>query len=118
MIIGIGTDIIEISRVEESLHNNRFMNKVYSKQEQNLIKNNVVVAAGNFAGKEAIAKAIGTGFRNFYPREIEILREKSGKPIVNIKGELIQICTDRGIKRIEVSISHCREYAVGYAICY
>jgi holo-[acyl-carrier-protein] synthase len=72
--------------------------------------------AGNFAGKEAVSKALGTGFKGFYPIDIEILRTKLGTPYVILYGKALKISKEMGIQNIHISISHCKEYAIAYAV--
>ena len=73
MIIGIGTDIIEISRIQKAVENKSFLSKIYTKSEQQLFHNcNYETLAGNFAAKEAVVKAMGTGF-NFKTRKWQAL---------------------------------------------
>ena len=83
-IIGVGTDIVEVGRVLKSCEKHSFLNKYYTEAERELIKRRKSCAATNFAGKEAVAKAFGTGFLNCMPEDIEILRDEKGKPYVNL----------------------------------
>ena len=103
--IKIGTDIIEISRIEKAIKKINFLERIYTKAEIELInKKGVATAACNFAGKEAIAKALGTGFLGINPKNIEILRNPSGEPYV------------KGRKDIKISLSHCKEYAIAMIV--
>ena len=74
------------------------------------------IRLGNFAAKEAISKAIGTGIRGFKLKDIEILRDELGKPIVNTYNNLSKICIKYNIKEIKVSISHSENYAVANSL--
>lgn len=117
-IVGLGNDIIEISRIEKALENLRFKEKVYTHKEREIIDkkgNSVQSYAGRFSAKEAIAKALGTGVRKFNLTDIEILNDELGKPFVKFYGELEKI--SKGY-RVELSISHCKEYATAVAIIY
>lgn len=118
MILGIGTDIIEIERIEKAiLKNERFIEKVFSKEEIDMFKRrnmNIEVIAGNFAAKEAISKAIGTGIRNFSLNEIEVLRDELGKPIVKLSKNIEEIIKKK--YRFNISISHNKTTAVSFAI--
>lgn len=120
MVIGIGTDIIEIKRIEDAIKMNpRFIKKCFTKKEQELFrmkKNNFQTIAGNFAAKEAVSKAIGTGFSRFELRDIEILRDEKGKPCVFVHHNAKEILDQLRISEILISISHCSEYAVAYAL--
>lgn len=119
MIIGIGIDIIEISRIEKVMkRTHSFLEKSFTKGEIeyfNLkgLKGNTV--AGNFAAKEAISKALGTGFRGFGLKDIEVLRDEMGKPIVNLSNKIYGIL-DIGEFNIHVSISHNNDNAIAYAV--
>lgn len=119
-IYGVGIDIVEIHRIENAINKNkRFLNKIFTEKEieyfksKNLNKNTI---SGNFAGKEAISKAIGTGIRNYNFKDIEILRDDKGKPFVNVHNNLINICEELKIKEILISISHSKDYAVANAV--
>lgn len=118
MIIGIGTDIIEIERIEQAINKNKgFINKVFTVNEINMFKEKNMrseVIAGNFAAKEAISKAIGTGFRGFSFIDIEVLRDELGKPIVYLSKNMDNIIN--GEYRINISISHDRTSAIAFAI--
>ena len=99
MIFGIGTDLIEIARVERAWEKESFRNRVFTEQEKQLIAERSQRAAGNFAVKEAVVKAFGTGFGKIAPGEIEVLREVSGKPYVVLYGEAEAFRTANGITR-------------------
>ena len=80
--------------------------------------NSVQTIAGNFAAKEAISKSLGLGIRGYNFRDIEILRDDLGKPIVKTYNNLEQICINYSVLEIKVSISHGRDYAVANAIAF
>ena len=119
-ILEIGVDIIEIHRIKEILEKNpRFLEKMFTSEEIEYFKKKNFKAetiAGNFAAKEAISKSIGTGIRKFKLRDIEVLRNELGKPIVKTYNNFNQICIDYNVLEIKVSISHCRDYVVANAI--
>ncbi len=116
MIKGIGTDIIEIQRIMKTIEKQSFLDKIFTAQEQRLYHNvNPQTLAGNFAAKEAVAKAFGTGFRGCSPVEIEVLRDNKGKPYVNLYGGAQDILNSIG-GRISVSISHNEKNAVAFAV--
>ena len=118
-IYGIGTDIIEISRIEKAINRTKlFKEKVYTEKEIEHIekkKNPYASYAGRFAAKEAISKALGTGVRDFLLKDIEVLNDELGKPIVYLYNEIKKLA--EGLK-IQISISHSREYAVSTVILY
>ena len=115
-ILDIGVDIIEIYRIKELIDkNNRFLEKVFTVKEIEYFESKGLRAetiAGNFAAKEAISKSIGTGIRKFNLKDIEVLRNDLGKPIVKTYNNFNQICIDYNISEIKVSISHCKDYAI------
>lgn len=120
MINGIGVDIIEISRIKRAIERNaNFINKMFSKNEIEYLQSRNMRAesvAGRFAAKEAVAKALGTGFRGFDFKDIEIDTTTLGKPIVLLKGKAKKMDKRWGKYKIHLSISHSRENAIAYAI--
>lgn len=119
-ILGIGIDIVEIERIENILKNKkRFLNKIFTDEEIKYFESKNFRAetiAGNFSAKEAISKAFGTGIKNFNFDDIEVLRDKNGKPIVKTYNNLRQMCIDYNVLEIQVSISHSENYAVANAM--
>lgn len=116
MIAGIGTDIVSIGRVTKACGRSSFWNRVYTAREQELIGENMSRAAGNFAVKEAVVKAFGTGFGKIQPVQVEVLRDAVGKPYVNLYGAARQQAETMGIGGILVSISNEKEYALAFAV--
>ena len=118
MILGIGTDIIEILRIEEAINNNsKFLDKLFTEKEIQMFKKRKMkseVIAGNFSAKEAISKSLGTGIRGFSFKDIEILRDELGKPIVYLN-ENIERIIGRSYK-INLSISHNNTSAIAFAV--
>ena len=89
MIIGIGTDIVEVARFQEMEENARFLQRVYSPQEIEMFRQrkfNPQVLAGNFAAKEALLKAYGMGLGDIPMGKISVLRRESGQPYIVIDG--------------------------------
>lgn len=124
MIIGIGIDIIEIERVEQAIQKNRsFINKLFTEKEITYFNNrsmNSEVIAGNFAAKEAVSKALGTGIRGFSFKDIEVLRNQLGKPEVTLyngaKTIGNELVGDNKSLKIHLSISHNNSSAIAYAV--
>lgn len=116
MIYGIGTDLIEVERVKKAYEKESFRKKIYTEQEQQLIADNAQRAAGNFAVKESVVKAFGTGFRGISAADIEVLRDTLGKPYVILHGPAKEHAENAGIRQVHVSISNTKEYAVGYVV--
>lgn len=120
VIVGIGTDIVEISRIEKSIKkNNKFIERLFSDSEIKMFKekeSGPATIAANFAGKEAVLKVFGTGMRGLKWSEISILREESGKPVVMLEGSALEISKECGIDNIMITLSHSKEYAIAYAL--
>lgn len=116
MIAGIGTDLVEIQRVEEMLYRGRHLSRIFTTTELVSAKENATTLAGNFAVKEAVSKVFGTGFFGMEPYEIEVLRDKMGAPYVKLYGKAEEIAKDKKITKIHVSITNTKELAQAFAI--
>jgi holo-[acyl-carrier protein] synthase len=120
LIIGTGIDIIEIDRVQKAINRSRkFVIKFFSVAEKEYFtsrNNRSEVIAANFAAKEAFAKAIGTGVRDFSLSDVEVLRDQMGKPYIRLNNNALSIANNNGVVNIHVSISHCKHYAVAYVV--
>ena len=122
MVIGIGIDIIEIERIKESVdsYGDQFLNKVYTPLELQycLSKNNKYQhLAARFAAKEAIYKALSTGWmKDLSWQDMEIINAPNGMPTVKLKGNLENfLSADQNLK---ISMSHSRDYVACVAIIY
>ena len=122
MIIGLGTDIVEIVRIGEMIdrHGESFLNRIYTEEEIRYCqkrKHCNEALAGRWAAKEAIMKVLGTGFvRGIGWQDIEVLAEKNGKPYVKMQGGAGEHAKQIGIDEVLITISHCRTYATATAI--
>ena len=116
MIIGVGTDLVEIKRMKKACEKEAFLVRVYTEEERRQAGKQLSRLAGNFAVKEAVAKVFGTGFRSFGPGEIEVLRDSLGKPYVELYGGARELAGKLGITSIHVSITNTEEYALAYAV--
>lgn len=116
MIIGIGTDIIEINRIEKAINRGLFLDRVFTEIEREYLdKKRAESAAGYFAAKEAVSKALGTGIKGFTFKDIEI-QKNNGAPFVVLYGGAKDTAKKLGIKKIHLSISHSRDYATAVAV--
>ena len=109
-----GVDIIEISRIKASLarFGDRFLHRVYTPLEVAFCRGRASELAARFAGKEAVMKALGTGAHGVAWREIEILPNHRGKPLVYLHGRA-QVRAERiALQSIDISLSHSRQLAV------
>ena len=117
MIVGIGIDIVETSRIEKMIgdHSQRFLHRIFTKEEQisgQKRKNASQFFAGRWAVKEAFAKALGSGIgEECQWLEIEVLNDQNGKPEVALIGKTKAHIKKRKITSIQVSISHEKRYA-------
>ena len=122
MIVGLGTDIIEIVRIGQMIerHGELFLNRIYTEEEVRYCsrrKESYQHFAGRWAAKEAVMKALGTGFiRGIRWQDIGVYSQKSGRPIVQLKGGAADLSEKMGIEEILLTISHCRTYATATAI--
>lgn len=119
MIFGIGIDLVEIDRIETVLNRkgSRLIDKILSEKEKELYlsqgNRGIEFLAGRFAGKEAVAKALGTGInKQLTWKNIEILNMNSGKPFVNISSDYWK---DRDFI-YHISISHVKKIAMAEVI--
>ena len=115
MILGVGTDIVQIARIQKAIENPRFFERVYTVREREIMRNFCPErlwehAAGLFSAKEAVAKAFGTGFVGFGFSDIEILPDEMGRPVVHLHENACR----KG--RIHVSIAHSSTDATAFAI--
>lgn len=121
-IIGIGTDITECLRIARMIerHGELFINRVYTAEETRYCQNRKQSTqhfAGRWAAKEAILKALGTGWRRGISWcDIEIRNEPGGRPTVGLRGGVKDLVERLGVAEILVSISHCHTHATAYAI--
>ena len=119
MIKGTGIDMTEVERIKKNLDNDKFINKIYSLNEIEYLKTrkfNAQTAAGLFAAKEAVSKCLGTGFSNFGPCHIEILKDEFGKPYVNLTDNALKRAEELKINNIQLSITHTSEYATAFCV--
>jgi holo-[acyl-carrier protein] synthase len=120
-IIGIGTDIIEVERIERMIqrHGDMFLQRVYTATEIAYCSPRKAFAqhyAGRWAAKEAVLKTLGTGWaRGIQWTDIELVNRPGGKPEIALHGAGAAVAGGLGITEIQISISHCQAYAVAFA---
>lgn len=117
-MVNIGIDIIEIERINKAMEKKNFLKRIFTESEiEYIIKkgNKAETVAGLFAAKEAVSKVLGTGISKISWTDIEVQHEKSGKPTIELKNNAKIIALDNGIKKVMISISHCKTYAVANA---
>jgi len=121
-IVGIGTDIVECLRIAQMIerHGELFLTRVYTQLEIGYCSSRKAATqhySGRWAAKEAVLKAMGTGWSNGISwRDIEVRNDESGKPKIALGGGARDTCEKMGIHEMFISISHCRSHATAYAI--
>ncbi|OFI07512.1 holo-[acyl-carrier-protein] synthase [Clostridium acetireducens DSM 10703] len=119
MIAGIGVDIVDINRIRKAMEkNHNFVLKILNNIENTkpYTKNKYEFIAARFAAKEAVAKALGTGFVGFSFKDIIIKNNSSGMPYIILEGQAKKLAEKYGYYKIHLSISHERDYAIAYVI--
>jgi holo-[acyl-carrier protein] synthase len=122
VILGIGTDIIEVGRIRESYERfgDRFLQRVLRPAEVAYCLSHKLPAphlAVRFAAKEAISKAFGTGIgRHLGWQDMEILRKESGEPYVVLHDSGVRLLQERGAAKVHISLSHTQTYATAVAL--
>ncbi len=122
MIIGLGVDIAEVERVRGAIerHGETFLRRIYTPEERaycEKFRNKYERYAGRFAVKEAAMKALGTGWRRGIRwTDIEVTRQKGGRPSLELRGAARQIAEELGVKHIAVSITHTANQAFAQVI--
>ena len=116
--IAVGIDIIEIDRIERSLmeFGQRFLDRIYTPAEQAKFGNRVNELAGRFAVKEATSKVLGTGIRGIRWREMEVLTNRRGKPVLILHGGASKRAELLGLNDFSVSITHSRTDAMAIVV--
>lgn len=121
-IVGIGTDIIEVPRIALMIqkHGELFVRRVYTTHEIEYCSQRKAANqhfAGRWAAKEAVLKALGTGWsKGVQWTDIEVHNDTGGRPKIRLAGAARDLCQQREIGEILITISHCRTFAVAYAV--
>jgi holo-[acyl-carrier protein] synthase len=110
----IGIDIVEIARLDKAIarRGEGFLRRVYTDSELRLYRNKLSSLAARFAAKEAVIKALGKPTTGASLKEIEILSDPTGKPVVNLHGKAQSQAQDLGLNKLAISLSHSKEYAI------
>jgi holo-[acyl-carrier protein] synthase len=117
MIHGIGTDLVEVSRIERILKKwgDRFLQRVYANDEIEYCSNKAFPAihfAARFAAKESFLKSLGMGLgMGVNLREIEVSNDELGSPVLKVNKKIGNILDNLGVNAVHVSMTHTREHA-------
>lgn len=116
--ISCGVDLIEISRIKRALERRRFRERIFTAQERAQLHSKQPQSwAGRFAAKEAVMKALGTGWSQGVGfDQIEVVTLDSGRPVVNLHGRALEVSRALGVSDLLVSISHSRDYAIAMVV--
>jgi len=118
-VLGIGVDMVEIGRIERALaRHEKFASRLFSSRERERCLDCAHPArrfAACFAAKEAASKAMGTGIRGFSWREMELLADDKGRPVLHLSGRAREVASRMGIREIMVSVTHTRDAALAVA---
>lgn len=122
MVVGLGTDLMEIERIAQSIarFGDRFLQRVFTQREIEYCqrkKNAAESFAARFAAKEAGAKALGTGISyGISWLELEVAREPGGRPRLDLWGRAAERARDLGVANISLSLTHSKEVALAVVV--
>lgn len=121
MILGVGTDLVQRARIEQSLERwgERFARRILSPQELVIFSKHhqpTAYLAKRFAGKEAASKALGTGIGQISWQEISIVNDAAGSPMVELSGAALSLFEARGARHIHVSLTDEKAYALAFVV--
>lgn len=118
MILGLGTDIVEVERFREALarHGQRILRRLFTAEELRVCAGAEHRLAARFAAKEALLKALGTGLRAVSWQEMGVLPDDLGAPRFQVTGRVKTALEEMGVERVHVSLSHSRRYAVAQVV--
>jgi holo-[acyl-carrier protein] synthase len=121
-VLGIGTDIVECLRIAQMIerHGELFITRIYTQHEIEYCSSRKASTqhyAGRWAAKEAVLKAMGTGWaRGIHWRDIEVRNDVGGRPRIALGGGARGVCERLGTAQMLISISHCRTHATAFAL--
>lgn len=116
--VAVGLDVIEIERIAQIVeqHGDRFLRRIYTERERERYATRVPELAARFAAKEATSKALGTGIRGLTWRDMEILSNRRGKPILVLHGGAAERAAALGLVHFDVSLTHSRTVAMAFVV--
>ena len=120
-MLSVGVDIVEIQRVGRAIEHwgQRFLDRVYTPLERTFCRGRTPELAARFAAKEAISKALGTGIigrQGVNWRDIEVLPDRRGKPVVHLHGRARRRAEELGLTEWAISLSHERQVAIAFVV--
>jgi holo-[acyl-carrier protein] synthase len=117
-MLAVGIDIIEVERLARGIarHGSRFCDRFFTTREQEQCGGRAASLAGRFAVKEAVGKALGTGIGDVMWKEVEIVNDERGRPVLALHGAAARLAAERGLRHWAISLSHTSTHAVGLAV--
>jgi holo-[acyl-carrier protein] synthase len=117
-LVAAGIDVIEIARIQRALDDfgERFLRRVYTERERLRYGSRVAELAARFAAKEATSKALGTGIRGIRWREMEVLSNARGKPVLILHGSAANRARSLELISFDVSLTHSRTEAMAFVV--
>ena len=117
-MLATGIDLIEVDRIAEAInrHGERFLKRVYTKQEIEQVGDSIGSLAARWAAKEAVAKALGTGIGDVEWVEIEVLRGPNKEPVLNLYGNAKRLADEKNLHIWSISLSHTHEHAIAMVV--
>ncbi len=122
LIVGCGIDLVKIERIEKIIRRwgDNFIFRIFTPLEREYCEkkkgNKYQSYAGKFAAKEALLKALGLGLGGVNWKEIEIINNELGQPIIDTSGKLKNIVLTKGVSKYFITISHTKEYALAEVV--
>ncbi len=116
--IAVGVDLIEIGRIQRALgeFGDRFLRRIYTERERERYQGRISELAARFAAKEATSKALGLGIRGIHWREMEILSNRRGKPVLILHDRAAERARTLGLNHFSVSLTHSRTDAMAFVV--
>ena len=117
-MLAVGVDIIEVTRIQRSIdrHGGRFLDRIFTAQEQAYCVGRVERLAARFAVKEAVGKALGTGIGDISWKDIEVVNDERGRPELVLHNSAALLAEELALRQWSISMSHSDAYAVGLAV--
>ena len=113
-----GVDLVETDRIARAIERQgeAFLMRVYTQQELDLCRGNSQSLAARFAAKEAVSKALGTGFAGFGFTDVEVLRGTLGEPLLTLHGNAATLAKRLGVQSWSISLSHTQQHAIAMVV--
>ncbi|HVO41514.1 MAG TPA: holo-ACP synthase [Aggregatilineales bacterium] len=117
-ILRVGVDLIEVARVQDAIDTfgERFYQRCFTESELAYCRGRAELCAARFAAKEASAKMLGTGIGDLRWKDIEVVREASGRPVLRLHGSAYLLACELGLTTWEVSLTHSQGNAMAFVV--